>query len=204
MCLCIRERDSEGCVCVYMILRACVFSVFLCGNDSVMSFPRHHQQYTTQHPPRHTTWNQNVKLITLVRLSAHYMFLFVPCLSSACFPICLISLVTPVLMKIPRYTVTLFGLPAVSGICCSNMRTGQRHTKKERHTHIFGCAHNNYHQKADKRSAGHVGPNLSDSCSRLKVRPILMECFGRGVSLVREPLDLHILPGTISLSLRIL
>lgn len=39
-----------------------------------------------------------------------------------------------------------------------------------------------------------------ESGGRLKVRPVLMECSGPSVSSVREPADLHILPGTISLS----
>lgn len=47
----------------------------------------------------------------------------------------------------------------------------------------------------------HANNSLSDSGGELKVGAVLMECFGHGVSLVRESLDPYILLGTISLSL---
>lgn len=131
----------------------------------------------------------------------------IPLLCLQSLPFCPTCVISPGHRKIPRYTATLSGQPALSGICCSNIRSGQRHTKRDRHMHLFGCTHNNYHRTADKRSSGHVGAvrvSASKSGGRLKVRPVLMECFGRGVSLVGEALDLYILPGTISLSLLIL
>lgn len=50
----------------------------------------------------------------------------------------------------------------------------------------------------------HANNSHSNSSGRLKVRPVLVECFGHCVSLFRAPLDLYSLPGTISLSLPIL
>lgn len=73
--------------------------------------------------------------------SEHYKFSFVPFHSSACCYWHFVQLLSFLLCapghrNIPRYTVTLFGLPALSCICCSNINSRQEHTKTDRHTHI--------------------------------------------------------------------
>lgn len=103
--------------------------------------------------------------------------------------------------KILRYTVTLFGPRALSGICSSNIHSGQRPTYWAVHTIIIIAQL--IRGAADSCGAVRVSVSLT-AVAGLRSGQFLMECFGHGVSLDGEPLDPHILPGTISLSLPIL
>lgn len=144
-CVCVRKRQWHGDVFVFTP-GACVFSVFSCGHESRIILTLCHQHYTTQPPPSHTTWNTNVwiqkkkKLTLISHISnstacqhiTYSPFLF---LALAFCPIPYVSLAHS--RKIPRYYVTLFRLPALTGIYYININAGQQHTKTNRHAHIF-------------------------------------------------------------------
>lgn len=79
-----------------MNLCACVFSVFLCGDDSVMSLPLRHQRHTTGHLPSDLKYKcvkkgvcggehgiQTLIISLVVEACQHIMFSFIPLLSSA-------------------------------------------------------------------------------------------------------------------------
>lgn len=149
-CVCVRKRQWEGCVCVYTVC-ICVFCFFLWSweHDDLTPLPPtiYHTASAQPHNLKYKCVDKKkLHLISshlqLYSRSAHNMLSFVPFLSSVfCYwhfvQLVLFLLCTPGHRKIPRYTVTLFRQPALSGIHYINIHTGQQHTKTDRHAHIW-------------------------------------------------------------------
>ncbi len=204
MCLCRRERDSESDVFVFTGIRVLVCFLFF---SVAMTAWRVHPFANNNKPQclcaatwpeiqtcREKSGEKNIadtfwSVPQSCSLLSHYIF------STPLFYWAFVQVVH--LRKIPSHLV------CATCTCRYLLFKHKQGTQKtNRHTCILGYTHNNYHQTADKSSSGHVG--AVQQWWQVEGRVSFNGVFWSGISSVRKPLDLHILPGTISLSLPIL